>query len=126
MNENNREEYKEYAFRTKRIENDYNNQSNQKILLKYDVNSNDNENNDKNENKENINSYNNMDKLNRTEFNNKNQNSLFIDSFNISNDNINNKYPNFQSSLQLYPKEDIEIPPIKYYNFIFNIGTPSN
>ena len=123
MNENNNSEnYNEYAFRTKRMENDYNKQSNQKILLKYDVKSNDKE---QYENNENINSFNNIDIINRTEINNKNQDSLFIDSFNISNDNINNKYPNFQSFLQLYPKEDIEIPSIKYYNFIFSIGTPS-
>ena len=116
--------YNEFAFRTKRTENEYNNNSsNQKILLNYDVNNVEKE-KEKTENNENINSNIKTDFINKTVFMNKN--NLTIDSFNISDDNINNKYPNFQSCLQLYPKDDIEIPSIKYYNYIFSIGTPSN
>ena len=49
-----------------------------------------------------------------------------INSYDIFNENPQNKYPNFQSFLQIHPKDDIEIPSIKYYNYIFNIGSPTN
>ena len=111
MNDNNNQ-FNEFNYRTKRI--DYENHSNQKILLNFEI---------KSEKKinEKINSNSTED-----EFVNNNQNNINIDSPNIFNDNVPNKYPNFRSFLQLKPKEDIEIPTIKYYNFIFNIGSPSN
>ena len=46
--------------------------------------------------------------------------------FNIQNENENNKYPDFKSFLQIHPKDDVEIPSMKYYNYIFNIGSPVN
>ena len=49
-----------------------------------------------------------------------------LNSFNFQSDNEKNKYPDFQSFLQIHPKEDVEIPSIKYYNYIFNIGSPFN
>ena len=49
-----------------------------------------------------------------------------LNTFNIQNDNEKNKYPDFNSFLQIHPKDNIEIPSIKYYNYIFNIGSPLN
>ena len=49
-----------------------------------------------------------------------------MNTFNIQNDNEKNKYPDFNSFLQIHPKDNIEIPSIKYYNYIFNIGSPLN
>ena len=49
-----------------------------------------------------------------------------INEFNIPNDNEKNKYPDYNSFLQIHPKDNIEIPSIKYYNYIFNIGSPLN
>ena len=69
--------YNEFAFRTKRTENEYNNNSsNQKILLNYDVNSVEKE-KEKTENNENINSNIKTDFINKTVFMNKN--NLTID-----------------------------------------------
>ena len=121
MNENNIQ-YSEYNYRAKRTEYDYNNHSNQKIMLNFE---NKNE-NGKTNNIEYINSNSNKD-INKDEFMNNYQNNVNNDLLDISsNDNTKDKYPNFQSFLQLNPKEDIEIPTIKYYNYIFNIGSPSN
>ena len=49
-----------------------------------------------------------------------------LNTYNIQNDNEKNKYPDFNSFLQIHPKDNIEIPSIKYYNYIFNIGSPLN
>ena len=125
MNENNFGPFNEYEFRIKRTEKEYNNRSNQKILLSYDF-----EKNEKRKlefNKDNMNLNFNKEKDNNDpEFTNEFQNDLNINSYEPSNNIEANKYPNFQSFLQLTPKENIEIPLIKYYNFIFNIGSPSN
>ena len=127
MNDNNNE-LNEYQFRTKRIEKQYSNQSDKKILLTYNIDDN---------NKKGIKDYNNEngntniiineDKNNNNpEFMIENQNYLNINIIDESNNNIINKYPDFHSIIQLNPKDDIEIPSIKYYNYIFNIGSPSN
>ena len=122
----NNNQLNEYQFRTKRIEKQYNNDSNKKILLTYDINDNSKikEYNKENENK---NIIVNKDKENNSpEFMNENHNYLNFNLLDESNHEAKNKYPDFHSFLQLYPKEDIEIPSIKYYNYIFNIGSPSN
>ena len=125
MNENNFGPFNESEFRIKRTEKEYNNRSNQKILLSYDF-----EKNEKRKlefNKDNMNLNFNKEKDNNDpEISNEYQNDLNINSYEPSNNIEANKYPNFQSFLQLTPKENIEIPLIKYYNFIFNIGAPSN
>ena len=125
MNENNFGPFNESEFRIKRTEKEYNNRSNQKILLSYDF-----EKNEKRKlefNKDNMNLNFNKEKDNNDlEIANEYQNDLNINSYEPSNNIETNKYPNFQSFLQLTPKENIEIPLIKYYNFIFNIGAPSN
>ena len=47
-------------------------------------------------------------------------------SFFVQGDSSKNKYPDYQSFLQTSPKDNAEIPSIKYYNYIFNIGSPFN
>ena len=101
-------------IRKKRTESKHNNLSKNKIIINSDINKNEIEQNDFDENFI-LNYHKKID-------NNKNQ-SLDINSFDL---NGNKNYPNFQSFLQLYPKDDAEIPPIKYINYIFNIGSPSN
>ena len=101
-------------IRKKRTENKHNNLSKNKIIINSDINKNEIEQNEFDE-KINLN-------YNKKIDNNKNQN-LDINSYDL---NDNNRYPNFQSFLQLYPKHDVEIPPIKYTNYIFNIGSPAN
>ena len=96
--------YDECNFRKKRTENDYN-----KINIKLE--------NKKEEENRMMNIYNN------DIFKDNNEN---MNTFNIQNDNDKNKYPDYQSFLQIHPKENIEIPSIKYYNYIFNIGSPFN
>ncbi len=59
--------------------------------------------------------------LNILDENNENMNSFFIQS-----NSAKNKYPDYQSFLQTSPKDNAEIPSIKYYNYIFNIGSPFN
>ena len=129
MNDNNNNKAtNEYQYRTKRIEKQYNNQSDKKILLTYNINDN-NKNGVKecdNEN-ENINLILSKDKdNNNSEFMNDYQNYLNISSMDETNNKNKNRYPDFHSFLQLNPTDDIEILPIKYYNYIFNIGSPSN
>ena len=102
------------SIRKKRTENKNNFLSKNKIIINSDINKNEIE---PNEFDENI-----ISNYNKEIDNNKNQN-LDINYYDLNN---NKRYPNFQSFLQLYPKEDAEIPPIKYTNFIFNIGSPSN
>ena len=114
MNDND-EQFNEYEYRKKRTENDYYDHSNQMIILNF-------ENKNKKSNNEKLNS-----NSIKEEFPNNYQNNLNIDSSGeTSNDNVINKYPNFQSFLQLKPREDVDIPQMKYYNFTFNIGSPSN
>ena len=127
MNDNNKQ-FNEYQYRTKRIEKQYNIQTNKKILLTFNINDNDNkETKEYNNEKENMNIIINKEKENNIpEFMNENQNYLNISSLNESNSEIKNKYPDFHSFLQLNPKDDKEILQIKYYNYIFNIGSPSN
>ena len=126
MNENNYRHFNGNEFRIKRTEKEYNNQSNKKILLSYDTGK-----NDKSIfefNSENMNPNFNKEKENKEpEFNNEYQNYLNMNnSYEYSNNNETNKYPDFQSILQLNPKDGAEIPQNKYYNFIFHIGNPSN
>ena len=59
--------------------------------------------------------------LNAFHDNNENLNSFFV-----QGDSSKNKYPDYQSFLQTSPKDNAEIPSIKYYNYIFNIGSPFN
>ena len=122
MNDNNRD-FNEKSFRTKRTENDYNNQSNQRIILNFDINKTEKEIDSKNENID-LNYNKNYD--NNNDFINENENILDLNSFYQSNEIPVKNYENFQSFLQLNPKEGIELPREKYYNFIFNIGSPSN
>ena len=120
--------FNKYEFRTKRTAKRNKRQFNPKIMLTYDINK------DKKEkdlliyNNENMNQ-------NYSENNNKSRfTNVFNDFLDInlnlnespSNNDSKNKYPDFQSSLQLTPKDNVEIPSIKYYNYIFNIGTPTN
>ena len=98
MTEINIQKYAECNFRKKRTENEYNKNN---IISKENKNFNLNSENDF--------------------MNNEN-----INSFMAQNDNSNNKYPGYKSFLQIYPKENAEIPSIKYYNYIFNIGSPFN
>ena len=100
-------------LRKKRTENKHNILSKNKIIINSDINKNEIEQNEFDENF--ILDYN--KKIDK----NNNQN-LDINSYDLNDDN---KYPNFQSFLQLHPKDDAEIPQIKYINYIFNIGSPS-
>ena len=111
MNDENKE-FEEYKFRVKRTEKEYNNLSKQKIIINSNIN-------------ENCNIGYNEDNNNNNVFLEKNK-VMNINSYDIFNENPQNKYPNFQSFLQIHPKDDIEIPSIKYYNYIFNIGSPTN
>ena len=122
MNDNNRD-FNEKSFRTKRTENDYNNQSNQRIILNFNINKTEKEIDSKDENID-LNYNKNYD--NNNDFINENENILDLNSFYQSNEIPVKNYENFQSFLQLNPKEGIELPREKYYNFIFNIGSPSN
>ena len=108
-------EFKETAFRTKRIGNDYNKQSNERIILNFDI--------DKTETKEN--DLNNENIISNNIKNNTDFIFKYKDLFDLNDNEIKN-YKNFQSFLKLTPKEGVEIPTIKYYNFSFNIGTPAN
>ena len=99
MNEINMQKYEECNFRKKRTEEEYyksNLRKENKILSSY--------NNNIFMDNENIN----------------------INQFKIKNNSEKNKYPDYQSFLQIYPKENAEIPSIKYFNYIFNIGSPFN
>ena len=129
--------FNKYEFRAKRTAKENEKKLNHKILLTYDVKKNKNEKELKtflDSAKSEI-TYNNKNiNQNYSENNNKSRFSNAFDDFldiNIdsnglsSSKNPKNKYPDFQSFLQLTPKNDIEIPSMKYYNFIFNIGTPS-
>ena len=96
-------------IRKKRCESKHNILSKNKIIINSDINKNEIGQNEYDENF--------ILNYSKKIDNNKNQN-LEI--------NNNNKYPNFQSFLQLYPKDDEEILSIIYINYIFNIGSPSN
>ncbi len=99
MSEINIQKYAECNFRRKRTENEYNKNN----IIKKEM--------------KNLNLNSDIDFIN-------NEN---INSFIIQNDNNNTyKYPEYKSFLQLYPKENAEIPSIKYYNYIFSIGSPFN
>ena len=81
--------------------------------------------------RQNQNEYETIKKYEETNIKNMYQDNAFIakenmNIFNIQNENENNKYPDFKSFLQLHPKDNEEIPSIKYYNYIFNIGSPVN
>ena len=127
MNDNNKQ-INECQYRTKRIEKQYSNQSNKKLLLPLYINDNNKkEIKDDDNEMENKNIIISNDKDNNIpEFMNENQNYLNISSLDESNNEVKKRYPDFHSFLQLNPKDDIEIPSIKYYNYIFNIGNPSN
>ena len=95
MNEINKKKYEDCNFRKKRTEDDYNiNKLGQDNKALYLCNEN-------------------------ALLDNENMNSI-----NFQNYNDKNKYPDYQSFLQIHPKENAEIPSIKYYNYIFNIGSP--
>ena len=120
--------FNNYEFRTKRTAKRNKRQFNPKIMLTYDINKDKKEKNLLIYNNENMNQ-------NYSENNNKSRfTNVFNDFLDIninlnessSNNDSKNKYPDFQSSLQLIPKDNAEIPSIKYYNYIFNIGTPIN
>ena len=116
--------FNEYEFRTKRTSKENKKQSEQKIMLTYNVNKNEQEPliyNNENLNKNYTEDHNGPGITMQLEDNldlNFNQKEL-------SNNGSKNKYPDFHSFLQLTPKDDIEIPTIKYPNYIFNIGNPS-
>ena len=121
--------FNNYEFRTKRTAKRNKRQFNPKIMLTYDIN--------KDKKEKNLLIYNN-ENMNQNYSENNNNKSRFTNVFNdfldvninlnesSSNNDSKNKYPDFQSSLQLTPKDNVEIPSIKYYNYIFNIGTPIN
>ena len=121
--------FNNYEFRTKRTAKRNKRQFNPKIMLTYDIN--------KDKKEKNFLIYNN-ENMNQNYSENNNNKSRFTNVFNdfldvninlnesSSNNDSKNKYPDFQSSLQLTPKDNVEIPSIKYYNYIFNIGTPIN
>ena len=102
MDEINMPKYDECNFRKKRTENEYIKNDNQKIKDEITIK--------------------NMDKIDNYQENINIENLIN----NNSNDRIINKYPDFKSFIQIYPKEDADIPSIKYYNYIFNIGSPFN
>ena len=102
MDEINMPKYDECNFRKKRRENEYIKNDNQKIKDEITIK--------------------NMDKIDNYQENINIENLIN----NNSNDSIINKYPDFKSFIQIYPKEDADIPSIKYYNYIFNIGSPFN
>ena len=120
--------FNNYEFRTKRTAKRNKRQFNPKIMLTYDIN--------KDKKEKNLLIYNN-ENMNQNYSENNNNKSRFTNVFNdfldvninlnesSSNNDSKNKYPDFQSSLQLTPKDNVEIPSIKYYNYIFNIGTPT-
>ena len=116
--------FNEYEFRTKRASKENKKQSEQKIMLTYNVNKNEQEPliyNNENLNKNYTEDHNGPGITMQLEDNldlNFNQKEL-------SNNGSKNKYPDFHSFLQLTPKDNIEIPTIKYPNYIFNIGNPS-
>ena len=127
MTDNNNITFNNYEFRTKRTAKRNKRQLNQKIMLTYNINK------DKKEkdlliyNNENMNQ-NYSENNNKSRFSNVFNDFLDIDidlNESLSNNNSKNKYPDFHSSLQLTPKDNVEIPSIKYYNYIFNIGTPT-
>ena len=107
----------EFNFRAKRTENDYKNSAEE--ILYYDK---------FNEKEKMI--FNERIDLNSNQDINlfkKDQNSEnFLTNSHTNKTEKKSKYPNFQSHLQLTPADDIEIPKIKYYNYIFNIGSPMN
>ena len=72
------------------------------------------------ENDNNWNKYLNLEDENAF-INDKNMN-LFL----AQSDCDKNKYPDYKSFLQTNPKDEADIPSIKYYNYIFNIGSPFN
>ena len=128
MTDNNNITFNNYEFRTKRTAKRNKRQLNPKIMLTYNINK------DKKEkdlliyNNENMNQ-NYSENNNKSRFSNVFNDFLDIDidlNESLSNNNSKNKYPDFHSSLQLTPKDNVEIPSIKYYNYIFNIGSPFN
>ena len=116
--------FNEYEFRTKRTSKENKKQSDRKIMLTYNVNKNEQEPliyNNENLNKNYSEDHNNQGITMQLDDNldlNFNQKELY-------NNGSKNKYPDFHSFLQLTPKDNIEIPTIKYHNYIFNIGNPS-
>ena len=101
-------------IRKKRTENKNNILSKNRIIIYSDINKNEIESSEYNEN---------IISNNNKEIDNKKNQNIDI---NYNDINDNNRYPNFQSFLQLYPKDDAKIPQIKYVNYIFNIGSPIN